>query len=82
MTMDQWILMLGVLPIAVAIAPWMFKVHAKLAVIASKIVDLCNKMDRSVEEHHQLWQVCNRHQTRLDMLDIKIAQLESSEQDV
>ena len=69
------------LMIAMAIAPWMFKVHAKLAVIASKIVDLCNKMDRSVEEHHQIWQICNRHQSRLDMLDIKIAHLQSQEQD-
>ena len=48
MTFPEWSLLVGsVLSIGLAVGPWMFKVHAKLAVIASKIVDLCEKLDRT-----------------------------------
>ncbi len=58
-TMDGWTLLIGSLvSLGLAVGPWMFKVHAKLAVIASKIVDLCDKMDRASEEHRRLVAVC------------------------
>ncbi len=58
MSFPEWSFIVGaVLSVGLAAGPWMFKVHAKLAVIASKIVDLCEKMDRTGEEHRRLWEV-------------------------
>ncbi len=54
---------------------WVIKVHAKLAVIASKIVDLCEKMDRTSEEHRRLWEVCSRHESRLDTHDVQLSHI-------
>ena len=76
MDVAEWSLIVGVLmSIALAVGPWMFKVHAKLAVIASKIVDLCDKMDRTSDEHRRLWEVCARHTSRLDTHDVQLAHI-------
>jgi len=64
-----------VLPLALAMGPWMFKVHAKLAVIASKIVDLCDMMDHASDEHQQLWQVSSKHESRLDTHDVQLSHI-------
>jgi hypothetical protein len=53
----------------------MVKVHAKLAVIASKIVDLCEKMDRVSDEHRRLWEVASRHESRLDTHDVQLSHI-------
>jgi hypothetical protein len=74
--MDGWTLLVGSLvSLGLAVGPWMFKVHAKLAVIASKIVDLCDKMDRTSEEHRRLWAVCARHESRLDTHEVKLSHI-------
>ena len=76
MTFQEWSLIVGVvLSVALAMAPWMFKVHAKLAVIASKIIDLCEKLDDSSEEHRRLWEVCSRHTSRLDTHDVQLSHI-------
>ena len=76
MTLGEWSLIVcTVLPVALAMGPWMFKVHAKLAVIASKIVDLCDKMDRTSDEHRRLWEVCSRHESRLDTHDVQLSHI-------
>jgi hypothetical protein len=73
MSIGEWGLVVGSgLSLALAVGPWMFKVHAKLAVIASKIVDLCEKLDDTRDEHRRLWQVCNRHESRLDTHDVQL----------
>ncbi len=48
MTIEAWsLLVCSLMSFELAIGPWMFKVHAKLAVIASKIVDLCEKLEET-----------------------------------
>ncbi|HEX3725609.1 MAG TPA: hypothetical protein VHV08_05175 [Pirellulales bacterium] len=76
MSSAEWSLIVcSVLSIGLACAPWMVKVHAKLAVIASKIVDLCEKMDRVSDEHRRLWEVASRHESRLDTHDVQLSHI-------
>jgi hypothetical protein len=76
MSFPEWSFLAGsVLAVALAVGPWMFKVHAKLAVIASKIVDLCETMDRAGEEHRRLRQTCAAHQSRLDTHDVELSHI-------
>lgn len=76
MSFSEWSFLLGsLLSIGLTVGPWMFKVHGKLAVIASKIVDLCEKMDRTGEEHRRLWEVCSRHESRLDTHDVQFTHI-------
>lgn len=76
MSAGEWSLIVGaILSIALAVCPWMAKVHSKLAVIASKIVDLCEKMDDARDEHRRLWEMCNRHQSRLDTHEVKLTHI-------
>lgn len=73
MDFQQWSLLAGLsLSMVLAVAPWMFKVHAKLAVIASKVADLCDKLDRQAEEHHELWHLVHQHTSRLDAHEIQL----------
>jgi hypothetical protein len=76
MSYPEWSLIVGVvLSVGLAVGPWMFMVHAKLAVIASKIVDLCETMDRSGDEHRRLWEVASRHESRLDTHDVQFSHI-------
>jgi hypothetical protein len=76
MSFPEWSFMAGsLLAIGLAVGPWMFKVHAKLAVIASKIDDLCEKMDRAQEEHGKLWETSSRHESRLDTHDVQFSHI-------
>jgi hypothetical protein len=76
MSIAEWSLILAsVLSIALAVCPWMVKVHSKLAVIASKIVDLCEKMDETSDEHRRLWETCSRHESRLDTHDVQLSHI-------
>jgi hypothetical protein len=76
MSISEWSLIVcSLLPIALAICPWMVKVHSKLAVIASKIVDLCETMDRASDEHRGLWETCSRHESRLDTHDVQLSHI-------
>lgn len=69
-------LLCAILSAALAIGPWMFKVHAKLAVIASKSSDLCEKLERAADESRRLWEVCNRHRTRLESHEVQLAHID------
>ncbi len=76
MSIAEWSLVVcSVLSIVLAIGPWMFKVHAKLAVIASKIVDVCDKLERTSEDHRRLWEVSARHESRLDTHDVQLSHI-------
>ena len=76
MSFQQWSFVAGsALAVALAIGPWMFKVHAKLAVIASKVADLCEKLDRLADEHQRLWEVCSRHESRIDTHDVQLTHI-------
>ena len=76
MSLSDWSLIVcSALPLVAAMGPWMIKVHAKLAVIASKIIDLCDKMDRTANEHRRLLEVCSRHESRLDTHDVQLSHI-------
>lgn len=76
MTLEQWSLLIGVImSLLVAIGPWMAKVHAKLAVIASKIVDMCDKLEAAAGEHRRLWEIASRHESRLDTHDVQLSHI-------
>jgi hypothetical protein len=76
MAFSEWSFIVGVaLSVALTAGPWMIKVHAKLAVIASKIIDLCDKLERTQDEHRRLWEVCSRHESRLDTHDVHISHI-------
>jgi hypothetical protein len=73
MSFPEWSFIVGsMLAIGLAAGPWMFMVHAKLAVIASQVVELCEKIDRSRDEQRRLWDACNRHASRLDTHEVKL----------
>ncbi len=74
MTFPEWSFVVGaVLSVAIAAGPWMFKVHAKLAVIASKIDDLCQKLERTQDEHRRLWEAAGRHESQLVTHEVQLA---------
>ena len=76
MSFQEWSLLVCiVVSVTTALAPWMFKVHAKLAVIASKLVDLCDSMQRASDEHRRLWETCSRHESRLDTHDVQLSHI-------
>ena len=61
--------------ITAGIGAWMFKVHAKLAVIASKLVDVAERLERSADDRHELWNVYMRHETRLERHEAELKHL-------
>ncbi len=76
MTTQQWGIIIGVVVSGVlAIGPWMFMVHAKLAVLASQVATLCRKMDQASETQEKLWSVHTRHATKLETHDVQIGQI-------
>ena len=54
---------------------WMFMVHAKLAVIASRMADLSEKLEKATEANHELWSVSAQHETRLETHDLQLVHL-------
>jgi len=76
MSFSEWSLLAGsALSLALALGPWMVKVHAKLAVIASKIVDLCDQLEQTNNDHRRLWDLTSRHQSRLDTHDVQLSHI-------
>jgi hypothetical protein len=76
MTTAEWNILISVVVSAcLALGPWMFMVHAKLAVLANQVAELCRKMDRAAENHEKLASVHVRHATKLETHDVQIAQL-------
>jgi hypothetical protein len=76
MTSQDWQILLGTLISAVlTLAPWMFMVHAKLAVVASRMGDLSAKFDKATDAQRELWSMCAAHGARLENHDVQIAHL-------
>ena len=76
MNVQQWSVVVGALISGMlALGPWMFMVHAKLAVLASQVAALCRKMDQAAETQERLWSVHARHTTKLETHDVQIAQI-------
>ncbi|MCX7427306.1 MAG: hypothetical protein NTW96_16965 [Planctomycetia bacterium] len=76
MSVQEWSIVVGVVVSAVlALGPWMFMVHAKLAVLANQVSSLCHKVDKAAETHEKLWLVYARHEARLETHQVQIAQI-------
>jgi len=76
MTISHWEVIVGVITSALlALVPWMFMVHAKLAVIASRIVDLGEKLEKAAQANHELWTLYAQHEARLDTHEVQLAHL-------
>jgi hypothetical protein len=83
MSVQEWGIVVGAVTSAVlALGPWMFKVHAKLAVIATQLTELGEKVEKATEANRQLWLQCARHETRLGTHDVQIAHVAERLQEV
>lgn len=76
MTTAEWGIVIGVVMSALlALTPWMFMVHAKLAVLASQMANLEEKADKLIEANEQRLPMCASHAARLDTHDVQIGQI-------
>ena len=83
MTIQEWSLVVGVLTsVLLALGPWMFMVHAKLAVIATQVAQLSEKMEKAVEAHQELWVRYAEHEARLDTHDVRLSHLDDRLRDI
>ena len=73
MTIQEWSIVIGVIVSALlALAPWMFMVHAKLAVLATQMANLEDKVDRLIEAYEHRLPKCEQHEARLDTQEVQI----------
>ncbi len=76
MSVQEWGIVVGaVVSGLAALAPWMFMVHAKLAVIAAQIVELSEQVEKATEANRELWNCCANHRARLDTHDVQFAHI-------
>jgi len=74
MTVQEWSIVVGAVVTGLAaLGPWMFMVHAKLAVIASRMEELSEQVQRATENSKELWDFCASHRARLDTHDVQFA---------
>jgi len=70
MSVQEWEIVISVVTAAVlATAPWMFKVHAKLAVLSTQVTRLETKVDRMVDAELERLPQCIQHETALKELE-------------
>ncbi len=83
MTAQEWGIVIGVLTAwLLALAPWMFMVHAKLAVIAAQISDLDEKVEKAAAANQDLWSRYAQHETRLGTHDVQFAHVSERLQEI
>ncbi|MBN1589203.1 MAG: hypothetical protein JW888_06795 [Pirellulales bacterium] len=76
MSVHEWSIVVGLLGSGcLAVGPWMFMVHAKLAVLASQVATLCEKIDRAAVAQEKLWSVHSQHSVKLETHDVQISQI-------
>jgi outer membrane murein-binding lipoprotein Lpp len=76
MNANEWITVIGlVISTAVVIGPGIVAVHAKLAVVASQVADLCDKVERLSSSHEERLHMCLDHQSRLDRQEDQMADI-------
>jgi hypothetical protein len=74
MSAQEWQIVIGVVMSAVlTLGSWMFMVHAKLAVIAARIIDLGEKVEKAADGNRELWRLCAQHETRLETHDVQFS---------
>jgi hypothetical protein len=77
MSMQDWLSLAGLaVPIVVAVGPWLFAVHSRLAVIGSRVEQLCGDVRRLADAHDDRLAMCIDHQSRLEALGMRVECLE------
>ncbi|NLY02370.1 MAG: hypothetical protein GXY83_40310 [Rhodopirellula sp.] len=77
MTTEEWSIVVGVaMSASLALGPWMFMVHAKLAVIAGQIVTLVEKIEKLTESHDRRLMMCIEHQAKLETHEVQLRHVE------
>ncbi|MFZ5831588.1 MAG: hypothetical protein ACOY3P_16000 [Planctomycetota bacterium] len=67
MTVAEWGIVAGVVSSALlAFGPWMFMVHARLAVLVAQVARIDTKVDKLCDAHEERLAWCVRHQSELD----------------
>lgn len=83
MSVHEWGIVIGVVMSALlALGPWMFMVHAKLAVIAAQISELDEKVEKAAEANQHLWSLYAQHEARLETHDVQFTYVNERLQEV
>jgi outer membrane murein-binding lipoprotein Lpp len=70
MSAQEWEIVVGVVMAAIlAAGPWMFMVHAKLAVLSAQVARLETKVDRVFDAQQERLPQCIQHETALKELE-------------
>jgi len=76
MSANEWITLVGIVVSAVLmIGPGIVAVHAKLAVVATQVAELCDKVERLSSSHEERLRMCIEHESRLDAQGVQVADL-------
>lgn len=76
MTAQAWVSLVGVtVTVLLAIIPWMLAVHARLAVLASRIAGLDEKLEKIGAASERRLEMCINHQSRLDTFEVQIGDI-------
>lgn len=76
MTSQGWIALGGIMISALAaLIPWLVAVHAKLAAIATRVADLCAKLEQLASAYQERLEMCIQHESRLGAHEVQIADL-------
>ena len=76
MSANEWITLVGIVVSAVLmIGPGIVAVHAKLAVVATQVAELCDKVERLSSSHEERLRMCIEHESRLDTQGVQVADL-------
>jgi len=73
MSAHEWITLVGLAVTALlTIAPGLMAVHAKLAVLAAQVADLCDKVEKLSAAHEERLRMCFDHCARLDKQEVQL----------
>jgi len=76
MSANEWITLVGIVVSAVLmIGPGIVAVHAKLAVVATQVAELSDKVERLSSSHEERLRMCIEHESRLDAQEVQVADL-------
>jgi len=77
MSIQEWGIIIGAIGgVGVLLVPWLFMVHAKLAVISTQIADMIVKVARLQEAEENRVPKCIQHSGRLSDLERRVTVLE------
>lgn len=77
MTVQEWGIVVGVVASGLlALAPWMFMVHAKLAVLSSQMAAMDEKIDKLTDDDEKRRPWCYQHEVKLIEIERRLDALE------